>query len=341
MTACTFCSAALTDLPKPTDRPLLFACAACMNPLLLKYEGNTWQASAPSTFQDIRQTAHEGSIGAEILKLLPEAVETLPILPEIAYRVLALIRDPNSTMQEMIDLVNQDQVIALKILRLANSPVYGGLTEIKELRSACTRLGTRVIANTVQAIANGRIYRTRSVKHQNLMEDLWCHALASAQFANDIAVMIAEPCADVLFVAGLLHDVGKVLLLDLVGNHDSPAMKTLRDTPEVFDEVVSGYHAFLGLHIAQHWGLPPEFGVTTFCHDRLDSIPDESWLTPVHVVALASAMANVSGYGSQQANASLLSLPSTKYLGLNDVKLASLRIDIEDKVEAMIDAMSE
>lgn len=341
MTTCTFCSAALTDLPKPTDRTLLFACRACMNPLLLKFEDNAWRPSAPSAFQDIRQTAHEGSIGAEILKLVPDAVETLPILPEIAYRILSLTRDPNSTMQDMIDLVNQDQVIALKILRLANSPVYGGLTEIKDLRSACTRLGTRVIANTVQVIANGRIYRTRSVKHQNLMEDLWCHALASAQFANDIAVMIAEPCADVLFVAGLLHDVGKIILLDLVGNHDSPMMKTLRDTPEIFEEVMSGYHAFIGLHIIQHWGLPPEFGVTTFCHDRLESIPDESWLIATHVVSLASAMANVSGYGSQPGTTSLLSLPSTKYLGLNDVKLAALRIDIEDKVEAMIDAMSE
>ena len=341
MTQCAFCSQSLTDLPKPSSRPIFSVCGKCMNPLLLTHDDADWQVAAPRAFQDIRHVAQEGSIGAEILNLLPEAIERLPILPEIAHRILALVRAPDGSMQDLIDLINQDQVIALKILRLANSPVYGGLAEIKDLRSACARLGMRVIANTVQAIANGRIYRTSSVKYQDLMEDLWCHALATAQCANDIAVLIAEPCADVLFVAGLIHDVGKVLLLDLVANHDSPTMKTLRDSPELFEEVISGYHTIVGLHITRRWNLPPEFGVTTFCHDRLMSIPDESWLTTVHVVALASAVANVAGFGAEQSEISLLSLPSTKFLGLNDIKLASLRIDLEDKVEALIEVMSE
>lgn len=341
MTQCAFCSESLPDLPKPSSRPILSVCAKCMNPLVVKHDGADWQVSAPRTFQDIRYVAQDGSIGAEILKLLPEAIESLPILPEIAHRILGLARDPEGSIQDLIDLVNQDQVIALKVLRLANSVVYGGLAEISDMRSACARLGMRVIANTVQAVANGRIYRTRSVKYQELMENMWRHALASAQCANDIAVVIAEPCADMLFVAGLIHDVGKVILLDLIANHDSPTMKTLRDSPELFDEVIAGYHAIVGLHITQRWNLPPEFGVTTFCHDRLTSIPDESWLTTVHVIALSSALANVSGFGGEGSDVSLLSLPSTKFLGLSDVKLASLRIDLEDKVKALVEAISE
>ena len=341
MTQCAFCSEVLSEVPKPSDRLIFSVCGACMNPLLLKYDGAEWACSTPKAFQDIRYVAQEGSIGAEILKLLPEAIERIPILPEIAQRVLVMVRDPEVAMQDLIDFINQDQVIALKVLRLANSAMYGGLVEIKDLRSACARLGMRVIANTVQAIANGRIYKTQNPIYHELMEQLWRHALATAQCAYDIALMIAEPCADMLFVAGLVHDVGKVLLLDLIGSDDSSTMKTLRESQELFDEVIDGYHTLVGLQICRRWNLPPEFGVTTFCHDRLPSVPDDSWLPPVHVIALASAVATVSGFGTRDADISLLSLPSTKFLGLNDIKLSSLRIDLEDKLETLIDATKE
>jgi hypothetical protein len=105
--------------------------------------------------------------------------------------------------------------------------------------------------------------------------------------------------------------------------------------------VIDGYHTLVGLQICLRWNLPPEFGVTTFCHDRLQSIPDDSWLPPVHVIALGSAEATVSGSGARDAGISLLSLPSTKFLGLNDIKLASLRIDLEEKLEALIDTTKE
>jgi hypothetical protein len=105
--------------------------------------------------------------------------------------------------------------------------------------------------------------------------------------------------------------------------------------------VIDGYHTLVGLQICLRWNLPPKFGVTTFCHDRLQSIPDDSWLTTVHVIALGSAVATVSGFGTRDAETSLLSLPSTKSLGLNDIKLASLRIDLKEKLEALIDATKE
>ena len=337
MTNCPFCAKALSIMVKPVQRPILSVCHACMNPLVLHYDGAAWNALGPKGVQDIRAVAQAGSIGEELMQIIPRAIENLPILPEIARRIMTMIRDPEISLQDLIDLINQDQVVALKILKLANSPVYGGLTEIKDLRSACARLGTRVIANTVQAIANGRLYTAKNPLYAELMTALWGHALASAQCASDLAVMTAEPCADTLFVAGLIHDVGKVLLLDVVTNQNSPTMRTLRETPELLDEVLGGYHALIGLHIVQRWNLPPEFGVTTFCHDHFSAVPDDSWLSQVHIVALASAVANGAGFGAPEEGASLLSHPSTKFLGITDIRLASLRIDLEDKVKPLLD----
>ena len=338
MSDCPFCSKPLSALPRLAGRPILSACHACMNPLMLRYDGASWVAAAPPGIQDIRLKAQPGSMGGELLKLLPKAIEQLPILPEIAHQILMLLHNTEARMQDLTDLINKDPVIALKILRLANSPVYGGLIEIKDLRGACTRLGMHVIANAVQAVANGHIYCTKNPRYAGVMEKLWQHAVATAQCASDIAVLMAEPCPDVLFVAGLVHDVGKVLLLDLVAKHpNSPAMKQLAESQDHFAEMMIEYHALLGLHIVQRWNLPPEFGVTTFCHGQIGAAPDNSWLPMINTVALASAIATRSGFGISEPAASLSSHPATKFLGLNNDKIDALRIDLEDKIAPLLE----
>lgn len=341
MSDCPFCSARLTEMPRPSDQPVLSVCDTCMNPLAIQYEGTGWRLGPVRGMQDIRQIAQAGSIGEELLKMLHEAMENLPILPEIAQRIMALLRDPDAGLPELVDLIGQDQVIALKILRLANSAVYGGLMEVRDLRAACVRLGMRTVANTVQAIASGRIYSAKDPHFAEMMENLWRHAMASAQCANDIAVLIAEPRAEVLFMAGLIHDVGKVLLLDVIGNAPkSGAVKAVRESPELFAEVTRGYYPLVGLHVVRRWKLPYEFGITTFCHSQVETAPSDSWLGLVYTVALSSALADASGFGEPLSDISLLNHPATKFLGLNDIKLATLRIDLEDKVQPLLEATS-
>lgn len=342
MAQCPFCSEPIAFWFKPVRERLLGACGHCMNPLLLTYDGVVWKESFLKGAQDVRTIASEGSIGGELLKLAPGAIEHLPVLPEIAQRILSMVHDPDVSIQDLVEVIDQDQVVALKILRLANSATYGGLVEIKRLDAACARLGMRNVASAVQAIANGKLYVTKEPRYKALMHDLWRHSLAAAHAASEIGVLLAEPRSEVLFVAGLVHDVGKVLLLDLVASAASAARKnkaieTLRQSNELLDEFLGDYHRLLGLHIALRWNLPPEFAIAAFCHNRLESVPDDAWLPLVHIISLASAIANVSGFGGQQSDISLLSHPSAKALGLNDLKLASLRVDLEEKLAPFLE----
>ena len=91
--------------------------------------------------------------------------------------------------------------------------------------------------------------------------------------------------------------------------------------------------------MVQHWRLPPEFAVSTYCN-RLGTVPDEAWLPLVHTVTLASALANTAGFGIVPKPLSLVGHPSAKYLGLSDIKLAALRVDVESKLEIAISILS-
>jgi len=337
MVTCPFCSESLPVAAKPAERAILAACDHCMNPVVLRSDAAGLQAVAPQGVRDIREIAKGESIGAEVLKAFPKAVERLPVLPEIAHRVMAMTRDPEVSMQDLAEAIMQDQVIALRILQLANSSLYGGLTEIKDLNAACARLGMKNISNTVLAIANGHLYKTKKPAYRDMMQRLWRHALATAHCASQLAIMLAEPGSDTLFVAGLIHDVGMVLLLDVVSQQGSKITAILQQSPELLDEVLESYHALLGFHIVHHWELPAEFAITTFCHEQVEAVPDDSWRAMVHIVALASDLADVSGFGLHESDVSLLTHPSTKFLGLNDMKLASLRVDIEDKLAPLLD----
>jgi HD-like signal output (HDOD) protein len=227
-------------------------------------------------------------------------------------------------------------------MRLANSAVYGGLHEVTELSAACSRLGMRTIANTVQAVANKNLYITGDKTLRAHMERLWRHAVATAYCAESLAGILAEPNTESLFLAGLLHDVGKVALLDMVSGGYSGPLGELRNAPELLREVLDGFHMLVGLHVAQHWELPPALRVLIYFHNVPSLCHDEDMAAGAHIVCLADVIANIEGFGLYEPRETvyLTSHESTRHLNLSDVKLATLRVDLADRLEAVIEAVS-
>lgn len=313
----------------------LVACPACMNPYFIDADGGTTQRVSGSG--DIRHAAVKGTIGGELLAALPKAIQDLPVLPEVSTRIMELLRSGDTSMKDIADAVRQDQAIAVKVLQLANSAMYGGLTEITDLGAACARLGVRTVANAVQTVANGNLYITGNPAFKDHMRRLWTHSVATAHSASEIAGMTAAPRSDALFVAGLIHGIGAVVLLDIVSNTRRGVLGELHKSPDLLREVIDSYGSLAGLHAVQAWKLPPEFAMTTYLHSAPESVPGEEARVMAHIVCLAKAVAKVAGFSVHDGAASLLSHPSTKYLGLTDIKLAMVRADLEDAVRPYLE----
>jgi len=339
MPECPICKAELTESFSGGDTTGLSVCATCFNPLLTEWRDGVELAQLVPGAQDMRRVAPPGSIAAAFLTQVVEGVQELPILPEVSQRILKLLNDPEFEMSQLTEMIREDPVIALAIMKQANSAAFGGLHEITDLSAACSRLGMRTIANTVQLVANRSLFITGNTGLKNSMSRLWRHSIASAHCANEIARISLAPDPEAIFLAGLVHDIGKVLLLEMIASPRDKMIQDLQRNPDLMREIIASLHAHIGLLICQTWEMPPLFRAAVYFHHKPALCPVKDWLGAVHTVCLANTLATLEGYGMYDATEEvyLASHPSSLYLSLSDIKLATLRVDLADTLEALFE----
>ena len=340
MTPCPVCETPLPQDAAVGNGASLGVCTSCFNPVLIDWQENTELAQPLAATQDMRRVAPEGSIGATLLAHAGAGIEDLPLLPEISQRILALLKDPEFGMPDLAALIKEDPVLAVAIMKQANSAAFGGLHEIKDLNGACTRLGMKTIANTVQLAANRNLFITGNRALKDNMERLWRHSVATAHCAHEIARLTLAPNQESVFLSGLIHDIGKVLLLELVANPQANVLQELQGKPELLREVMDGLHRLLGLLICQAWKLPSVFRAAVYFHHNPEQCMVKDWIATAHTISLANTIAKIEGYSMQDMTEEifLASNPSSVHLGLSDIKLATLRVDLSDKLDALFEA---
>lgn len=339
MITCPYCGVEPPVARVPGEGSVLCACDGCLNPYVLTRDEEGVRVRTIPRMRDVRAVASEGSIGAELFRNMDKAVESLPVLPELSQRILGMIDDPSVSIADVTEVVRSEQVIAVRVMKMANSVVYGGLQEIKDLDAACVRLGMKLVANAAQTAVTGHLFVTSSQELKDYMKGLWRHSVATAHTASELARLLSMPRSERLFLAGLVHDIGKLAIIQLISTAKSGPLADLRVSPELCREVIENFHMLAGLLIVQRWDLPPEFAITTFCHHDPALCPDPNHIAAVHAICLSDAVARSEGYSTAKESGPtyLTALPSSQYLNMTDIRLAGLRVDLADKVEALLE----
>jgi HD-GYP domain-containing protein (c-di-GMP phosphodiesterase class II) len=112
---------------------------------------------------------------------------TPPVMPQVVREVQSVIKRPNSSAEDVAAVIERDPVISLRLISVANSPVYRGIQEIPNIREAIPRMGLKETLNVVIAIANKSLYETDRAQFKILMDKFWVHSLASAYGSKLIA----------------------------------------------------------------------------------------------------------------------------------------------------------
>jgi HD-like signal output (HDOD) protein len=344
MSACPFCGEPTqqTQQVGGNGTTHLLGCAKCLNLFLV--QGEELQSLAIEDVEDIRNIAPRGTVPGEVLADMNRTIEEMPVLPEIPQRIMTMVHDPLMTMPDLATTINEDAVIATKILKLANSALFGGRGEIASLDMACGRLGVKEITHTVQAVAFSNLYRTSNETFRDLMQQLWRHAIATAHCATEIGKLRKDPRSGDLFLAGLVHDIGKVVLLDILSKNAAVASSRLREDPRIIVTFLSQYHTLVGLHTVNRRDLSDQVAFTTYFHHQPSASAATHWREMAHTVALGNALAYGIGYGfgleegwhAHEAAAER----SAEFLGLQEGQLTELRESAQGKVEPLVDALA-
>jgi HD-like signal output (HDOD) protein len=235
----------------------------------------------------------------------------IPMLPAMATHVVDLALDPEVSATRITAVVSKDPVLATRVIQLANSAFSAPATEISSINEAVVRMGTGPVRNVVTAAclsslaADPRIYGRHGRDHID-------HSIGTAYLAWLIADRAGEP-PDEAFLYGLLHDIGKLVILKLARDceHHGVATPSEEEVQRVLDEM----HAAIGGYVLDQWGMPRRLHDPIVWHhdpDGAQTRPDAA-----AVAYVANRLAHKYGFGCQAEQEDLLADPVFKRIGMD------------------------
>jgi putative nucleotidyltransferase with HDIG domain len=236
-------------------------------------------------------------MGKVPLERIASEVDDLPALPQITAQVIKLTEDPDSTVQDLGDLICQDQALTTKVLRLANSAYYGFPRRIGTVTQALIILGFNTIRSLVMAASVHNVLAREVAGYALGQGELWRHSIGVAIGARMLSKRTRCSSPEQAFVAGLVHDIGKVILSLYVKDDFEAIMRLVQEgTPFMTaEEQVLGFgHAAVGARVAEKWNLPPALVKAIAGHHTLGRGEPDDLTALVHV---ADALCLMMGVG--------------------------------------------
>jgi HD-like signal output (HDOD) protein len=218
-----------------------------------------------------------GSTAQRTPQSLLQHTGELPALPRAACHILAVIEDPKTTATRLEKAIAMDQALTAKVLRIANSPFYGAVRDIKTVSEAIVRLGFVTIRNWTLVTATKSVFLTPGTAP--LYQRIWRQSLLSALSSQLVAQAVQHLEPEAVFLGGLMQNIGQLVLA--------------RAEPELFQEVIElsvergcayhlverellGFdHGELGAHLIREWNLSRQLEEAVRVHHRLEEESSE------------------------------------------------------------------
>lgn len=246
---------------------------------------------------------------------------TIPTIPTVLTRIEKLVQDPKSGMKEYADVISSDAPLTARVLKIANSSYYGLRERCMSTQQAAVTLGLRVLRNVVTQAAV--IEQSRGLSALGFdLDELWKHSIVTAQTCNFLARRCRNaklPTPDELYVCGLLHDLGQIVLLDnLKHDYVEIARQAQADgVPiHVVERSVLGFdHAEAGSLVTVRWGLPAQMAGAIQQHHTTS---DATTLLPeVLLVARTNLLVHRAFEGNRSGAAEVFDPATAKALQLS------------------------
>ncbi len=270
--------------------------------------------------------------------ILKHKVESLEVIPAVALKLLRLTNDENSRVTDLSQIIETEPTLTAKVLGNVNSAAFALTHKITSIKRAVNILGF----SAVRQMTLNQLFYKKLIQHSNKHEFdplfFWQHCLFVASLSRAIAIAIKHKDPDSIYTAGLLHDIGKIVLeshgkvsySDFILACKNDDQSTLHSEHDFFGL----NHAEMGYVFCQQWDIPEQISAIVYCHHEMPNSdsPFKIYANDIAIISFANYIAWMQGVGSTPELV-LPELDSEVYKNLNleklDLEALLSQVDIE------------
>jgi len=265
-------------------------------------------------------------------------VGAMPPLPDTVFRLVNVVSDPESSLQQVVEVIRYDQVLTTEVLRVCNSAYFGLPRTVESIDGAVRLLGTVKIFQLAMSV-HARAMLASPLEGYGLPAGaLWIHSAGVAVGAQLLARPMQLTQLGLLFTAGLLHDVGKTVLSEFVSEAYTEVVRRVVEDHTSFceaeQEILGFTHPEVGARLAESWNLPESIVNCIRYHHAPDepAVPDPL----VDAVHLADTISLLLGIGLGDDGLAYRADPAVmERHGLSETDLQTIGVDVIGELRAV------
>ncbi len=260
----------------------------------------------------------------------------LPAMPQVASKVLELSSDPNTSAEQLQQIISDDPAMTGRILKIANSAMYSCSRKVKTLTEAIVMLGFNSIRSLVVTSAARNLYNTRKVTTGLKERLLWEHSVGAA-FACRLLVQERIPnLAEEAFLAGLMHDIGKLVLNLRVPEQFDEIVQLVYNDNRSFHltekEILGFDHAEVGARLVNKWNLSPVLEDAILNHHNPEAMTIDNPL--LLYLDLGNKVCHKMGVGFvEEPDLDLSNCMTNQILGLSPETFDNVAVRLQETLE--------
>ena len=331
---------------KKYDRQIKFECPACkQGKITIDLDLKSGQNGSAPSFRIKRQASSSMSAaayeqppsGTALKRKILRKLEDLPPMPQIVIKARKVMADPNAGINDLVKLFEKDQSIVTKVLRLGNSAYYGVSGKIATVRHAAVLLGQKTLGEVITMAGISNLMGNELKGYGLDSGDLWRHSLAVGFGAQFLADRIKPHLSNDAFVAGLIHDAGKIVLDEYVLDRKDEIDTFMAVGEHTFlaaERTLLGLdHAEIAGNFCKKWSIPDSITQAICWHHRPSRANGSDMALFLHV---ADYFAKMSGMGSGLDDLNYqMEEGSLESLGFQEEELDYLLVEVMESVETI------
>ncbi|MBE9581050.1 MAG: zinc-ribbon domain-containing protein [Proteobacteria bacterium] len=285
------------DIPDerlPKGKQIAFPCPACQESIQLDLRAESGQAGASSSQTEQRDLPKGDALKKKILR----TVKNLPPMPQSVLKAREIMANPNSDFKELAELLETDQAIAARVLKLANSSYYGLSGKVSSIQHASVVLGHKALAELITMGGTASILGNTLGGYGLEAGDLWRHSLGVAFGSRIIANRKNPELSNDAFASGLIHDSGKLILDPHILERKELFHEFMANGQQSFlaaeKQILEFDHSEIASEVCKNWNIPQALTIAI----RYHHYPSRSQGNQLaYIVHMADAISMMTGLG--------------------------------------------